>query len=239
MDQAAASRNLVRRTIAGEVLSRAARPLARTGISLTRRVAPSADPVAALTPDGLTVSGDVAAKTFNVATKTDDVEALTPMVATQTFNVAGKTFNVATITFNVARITFDVARKTFDVARKTFDVADKTFEVLGPKNSGKRLIFSNLRANPPAPGKICRFHRSAGVPPPANHPARRRANPQARTPAPHPTTPSQPPRPLGVRRHVAAFRLVRHVSQFHSADVSAHSKFPSAICHLLTPSFFL
>jgi hypothetical protein len=32
---------------------------------------------------------------------------------------------------------------------------------------------------------------------------------------------------LGVRRHVAAFRLVRHVSQFHSADVSAHSKFPS------------
>ncbi len=225
MDQAAASRNLVRRTIAGEVLSRAARPLARTGISLTRRVAPSADPVAALTPDGLTVSGDVAAKTFNVATKTDDVEALTPMVATQTFNVAGKTFNVATITFNVAT--------------KTFDVADKTFEVLGPKNSGKRLIFSNLRANPPAPGKICRFHRSAGVPPPANHPARRRANPQARTPAPHPTTPSQPPRPLGVRRHVAAFRLVRHVSQFHSADVSAHSKFPSAICHLLTPSFFL
>ena len=213
MDQAAASRNLVRRTIAGEVLSRAARPLARTGISLTRRVAPSADPVAALTPDGLTVSGDVAAKTFNVATKTDDVEALTPMVATQTFNVAGKTFNVATITFNVAT--------------KTFDVADKTFEVLGPKNSGKRLIFSNLRANPPAPGKICRFHRSAGVPPPANHPARRRANPQARTPAPHPTTPSQPPRPLGVRRHVAAFRLVRHVSQFHSADVSAHSKFPS------------
>ena len=213
MDQAAASRNLVRRTIAGEVLSRAARPLARTGISLTRRVAPSADPVAALTPDGLTVSGDVAAKTFNVATKTDDVEALTPMVATQTFNVA--------------TITFDVARKTFDVARKTFDVADKTFEVLGPKNSGKRLIFSNLRANPPAPGKICRFHRSAGVPPPANHPARRRANPQARTPAPHPTTPSQPPRPLGVRRHVAAFRLVRHVSQFHSADVSAHSKFPS------------
>ncbi len=232
MDQAAASRNLVRRTIAGEVLSRAARPLARTGISLTRRVAPSADPVAALTPDGLTVSGDVAAKTFNVATKTDDVEALTPMVATQTFNVAGKTFNVATITFNVATI-------TFDVARKTFDVADKTFEVLGPKNSGKRLIFSILRANPPAPGKICRFHRSAGVPPPANHPARRRANPQARTPAPHPTTPSQPPRPLGVRRHVAAFRLVRHVSQFHSADVSAHSKFPSAICHLLTPSFFL
>ena len=232
MDQAAASRNLVRRTIAGEVLSRAARPLARTGISLTRRVAPSADPVAALTPDGLTVSGDVAAKTFNVATKTDDVEALTPMVATQTFNVAGKTFNVATITFNVATI-------TFDVARKTFDVADKTFEVLGPKNSGKRLIFSNLRANPPAPGKICRFHRSAGVPPPANHPARRRANPQARTPAPHPTTPSQPPCPLGVRRHVAAFRLVRHVSQFHSADVSAHSKFPSAICHLLTPSFFL
>ena len=225
MDQAAASRNLVRRTIAGEVLSRAARPLARTGISLTRRVAPSADPVAALTPDGLTVSGDVAAKTFNVATKTDDVEALTPMVATQTFNVAGKTFNVATITFNVAT--------------KTFDVADKTFEVLGPKNSGKRLIFSNLRANPPAPGKICRFHRSAGVPPPANHPARRRANPQARTPAPHPTTPSQPPCPLGVRRHVAAFRLVRHVSQFHSADVSAHSKFPSAICHLLTPSFFL
>ena len=225
MDQAAASRNLVRRTIAGEVLSRAARPLARTGISLTRRVAPSADPVAALTPDGLTVSGDVAAKTFNVATKTDDVEALTPMVATQTFNVAGKTFNVATITFNVAT--------------KTFDVADKTFEVLGPKNSGKRLIFSILRANPPAPGKICRFHRSAGVPPPANHPARRRANPQARTPAPHPTTPSQPPRPLGVRRHVAAFRLVRHVSQFHSADVSAHSKFPSAICHLLTPSFFL
>ena len=213
MDQAAASRNLVRRTIAGEVLSRAARPLARTGISLTRRVAPSADPVAALTPDGLTVSGDVAAKTFNVATKTDDVEALTPMVATQTFNVAGKTFNVATITFNVAT--------------KTFDVADKTFEVLGPKNSGKRLIFSNLRANPPAPGKICRFHRSAGVPPPANHPARRRANPQARTPAPHPTTPSQPPCPLGVRRHVAAFRLVRHVSQFHSADVSAHSKFPS------------
>ena len=225
MDQAAASRNLVRRTIAGEVLSRAARPLARTGISLTRRVAPSADPVAALTPDGLTVSGDVAAKTFNVATKTDDVEALTPMVATQTFNVAGKTFNVATITFNVAT--------------KTFDVADKTFEVLGPKNSGKRLIFSILRANPPAPGKICRFHRSAGVPPPANHPARRRANPQARTPAPHPTTPSQPPCPLGVRRHVAAFRLVRHVSQFHSADVSAHSKFPSAICHLLTPSFFL